>query len=246
MKIYGGVILRVAVISDIHANTTAFQAVLDDMESQRIDKIIFLGDLVANGPRPKESLEMMKKLKPLVWIKGNTDNWFKEIDSDFIPATEKEERLYSLYKYAKKILTKADIDLLLSKPDTELIEIDDVKVLCVHGSNRYNNEPIGYMRKSEELEAIVNEIEADILVCGHTHLPYYLSLNGKRIINVGSVSLSMDGEPKASYGIIDINKGDLSYENRKVFYNIKEVIEDCIKNGFPNVEDYERRLTRAR
>lgn len=238
--------MRVAVISDIHANTTAFQAVLDDMESQRIDKIIFLGDLVANGPRPKESLEMMKKLKPLVWIKGNTDNWFKEIDSDFIPATEKEERLYSLYKYAKKILTKADIDLLLSKPDTELIEIDDVKVLCVHGSNRYNNEPIGYMRKSEELEAIVNEIEADILVCGHTHLPYYLSLNGKRIINVGSVSLSMDGEPKASYGIIDINKGDLSYENRKVFYNIKEVIEDCIKNGFPNVEDYERRLTRAR
>lgn len=238
--------MRIAVISDIHANTTAFQAVLDDMERQRIDKIIFLGDLVANGPRPKESLEMMKKLKPLVWIKGNTDNWFKEIDSDFIPATEKEERLYSLYKYAKKILTKADIDLLLSKPDTELIEIDDVKVLCVHGSNRYNNEPIGYMRKSEELEAIVNEIEADILVCGHTHLPYYLSLNGKRIINVGSVSLSMDGEPKASYGIIDINKGDLSYENRKVFYNIKEVIEDCIKNGFPNVEDYERRLTRAR
>lgn len=238
--------MRIAVISDIHANFTALQAVINHFQEQKIDKIIFLGDLVMNGPHPKETIEMIKKLSPLVWIKGNTDNWFNEIGTNFIPNTKREEKLYSLYKYASNFLTKSDIELLLSKPDAQLIEIEGVNILCVHGSNRSNSEPIGIMRRAEDIEQITKEIDADILVCGHTHLPYYVSLNGKKIINVGAVSLSMDGEAMASYGIIDINKNIISYENHKVSYNIKKVLDDCKKNEFPDLSNYEKKLTCAR
>ncbi len=238
--------MRIAVISDIHANAIALKAVIIHIKKQSIDKIIFLGDLVMNGPHPKETLEIMKEMSPLVWIKGNTDNWLYEMGINFTPITEREERFYSLNKVAKSRLTSEDIELLLSKPEKQNIEIEGIKILCVHGSNLSDSEPLGIMTPIENLEKITNEIDTDVLLCGHSHLPYYASFNGKKIINVGSVSLSMDAEPLASYGVLDIDQRVISYTNHKVPYDIKQVLTDATRDKLPYVDTYIRRLTTAR
>ena len=238
--------MRIAVISDIHANATALKAVIKHIKEQSIDEIIFLGDLVMNGPHPKETLEIMKRISPLVWIKGNTDSWFNEIEINFIPRGENEKRMYSIFRYANNHLTPQDIELLLSKADNQNIEIAGVNILCVHGSNLSDMEQLGVMTPIETFEKITNEIGADVLLCGHSHLPYYASFNGKKIINVGAVSLSMDEEPLASYGVLDIDQRVISYTNYKVPYDIQQVLMDATRGKLPNLDVYTRRLTTAK
>jgi len=238
--------MRIAVISDIHANSIALKAVIEHMGGKSIDKIIFLGDLVINGPHPKEALRIMKEISPLVWIKGNTDNWLYEISIDFVSQTEREKRIYSLFQYANNYLTSKDIDFLLSKPDKQQVEIEGVNILCVHGSPNSNNEPLGIMSSIESIEKLTNDVDADVILCGHSHLPYYASYNGKKIINVGAVSLSMDGEPVASYGVLDILQNITSYTNYKVPYDIEQVVNDATEYKFPYLDAFIKKLTTGR
>ncbi|MFT9497961.1 metallophosphoesterase family protein [Anaerosolibacter sp.] len=238
--------MRIAMISDIHANVEAFKTVIEHMKDQRVDEVIFLGDLVMNGPYPKEVLAMMSDLAPIVWVKGNTDNWFEEIDEDFIPVNEREEYICSLYQYAKERLTKDEIQMVLSKTEKQLIEVEGLKILCAHGSHKSISEPIGIMTPQGNIEQLIKEVEADILLCGHTHLPYYVSFNGKKIINGGAVSLSLDGDASASYGIIEISQKSTSYINHKLDYNLEKVMSCAKSNDFPYVDMYIKRLKEAK
>lgn len=242
----GDIFMRIGVISDIHANAVALKAVLKHMEGQRIDKIIFLGDLAMNGPYPKETMDIINDLSPAVWIRGNTDYWFHEVGTGFTPKTEKEQNIYALWQYASGCLNKYEIELLLSKPERQHLKVDNIDILCVHGSHRSNSEPIGIMCPIECLEQLTSEIDADVLLCGHTHLPYYASFNGKKIINPGSVSISLDGEAAASYGILEVNQGVISYTNYKVPYDIKQVLIDAANYKFPNLDRYSEKLINAR
>ena len=238
--------MRIAIISDIHANVIAFKTIIKHMQSQKVDKIIFLGDLVMCGPHPKEVLSEMKQLSPLIWIKGNTDNWLNEIGSEFKPKTKSEDYLNELFKYAIKRLDPEEKIFLLSKPDKQMIEIQGLKILCVHASNSSIDEQIGIMTPIERLEQITNEIDADVLICGHAHLSYYSSYNKKLIINPGSISLSRDGDPRAAYGILDIDEGNISYTNYKISYDIQRVIEDAKTNDFPYIDIFIERLSKAK
>ncbi|AOT68930.1 metallophosphoesterase family protein [Geosporobacter ferrireducens] len=238
--------MKIAVISDIHANVEAFKAVIDHMKQQGVEKVIFLGDLVMNGPCPKEVLTMINDLNPIVWIKGNTDNWFEEIDSNFKPNNEREEYIYSLYQYANERLNNEEIRMLLSKPEKQLIEIEGVRILCVHGSHKSISEPIGIMTPLVNIEQLVTEIDADILLCGHTHMPYYASFKGKKIINVGAVSLSLDGEAKASYEILEIKQKNIICTSFKIDYDLEKTINCAILNKFPYVDLYIKRLNEAK
>ena len=72
--------MNIAVLSDIHGNITALRSVISDLKSLKITKIIFLGDLVINGPAPLECFQEIQDLKPICWVKGNTDIWYQEIN----------------------------------------------------------------------------------------------------------------------------------------------------------------------
>lgn len=237
--------MKIAVISDIHANVEAFKTVIDHMKQQEIEKVFFLGDLVMNGPCPEEVLTMINDLNPIVWVKGNTDSWFEEIGSDFKPTNEREEYIYSLYQYANERLNNEEIRILLSKPEKQLIEIEGVRILCVHGSHNSISEPVGIMTPLENIEQLVTEVDADILLCGHTHMPYYASFKGKKIINVGAVSLSLDGETKASYEILEIDQKNIACTNFKIDYDLEKTIDCAILNKFPYVDLYIKRLNEA-
>lgn len=237
--------MRIAVISDIHANLIAFHAVVNHMQEQKTDKIIFLGDLIMNGPHPKEVFYEIQRLIPDVWIKGNTDEWLHEIGVGFKPTTTREEYLYELFKYANERLSPQDRALLKSRPEKQILEVEDLRILCVHGSDRLNNEQVGIMTSPERFEQMMNELEVDIILCGHTHLSYLATYNKKRIVNPGSVSLSKDGDPKASYGILDIGADIVSYTNYRLSYDVQRVINDARIEGFPYIDIFIEKLSTA-
>jgi putative phosphoesterase len=238
--------MNVAILSDIHGNICALNAVLSDIKSLDVSELIFLGDLVINGPSPSEVFQELQILRLACWIKGNTDTWFAEINDEWSPTTKQEEKLFKTFIYAQNHLDKESIDFILDRPEKCAFEIDGVTILAVHGSPRSISEGIGKNLGKNELKTIFSNIEESIIVSGHSHVPYIGKIANKTIFNVGSIGMPLDGDNKASYGIIKIENGNPKCSIRRVTYPISEILAIAQDRGFPDLENYKKKLTEAR
>lgn len=238
--------MRLAVISDVHGNCTALKAVIRDMEGQQIDRVLFLGDLVMLGPEPKGSLDIIKELKPACWLKGNTDTWFEEISGGWTPGNEKEQEIYEYYQYAKARLNNDDIQLIGRLPVTDTIACEGKHILCVHGSPRAINEIMDGRVPKEKLEQMIEGVKEDIIICGHSHVPYIGRHNGKYIFNAGSVGKPFDGDVRASYGIMELSlESEPRFVHRRVSYDLKEVLQLAREREYPHLQKFEAMLYAA-
>jgi putative phosphoesterase len=207
--------MKIGIMGDIHGNYVALRSVLNDMNKNNIDSVIILGDLLFWGEEPQKCFEEIEKLSPTVWIIGNTDNWFNEIDHNFHPSTEREIKIYDEFLRVRQLVSNETMDKIKNLKERQTINISNKNILCVHGSDKDINEPIGIMIPNQDIYDIFDRIPSDILLCAHTHMPYIASYNGKLIMNVGSVGLPAD-EPRASYGILNFINDSFEYSIRRV------------------------------
>lgn len=228
--------MKIAFISDIHSNLEALKATLEDIKKKNIDKIYCLGDLVGYGPNPNEVIEIIRKMK-IESVMGNYDdavgNEKESCGCAYNPGRETEVGDESI-NWTIKNTTKENKEFLKSLPLKKEIEIEGVKILLVHGS------PLNYLLeyvkpniKPDRLKEIVDNADTDIIINGHTHLMMAKHLYGKTILNPGSVGRTKDGEPVATYLILNIEKGVFNYEFVKVKYDVKTTVEKIIKVGLP-------------
>jgi len=230
--------MRIAVISDVHANLLALEAVCTDIQSQRIDEIVFLGDLVMTGPRPWESFSLMKQLDPVVWLQGNTDNWVETINDDFVPSSEKEEFLKSLADFACLHLGTAEKRYLAGCPIVQAHKLGGVDFVFCHGTPESFSQGIWPEMPRAELEAVAASLGSSILCCGHTHTRFFMECKGVKMVNFGAVSMpGTDRCKSARYGIIDIREPDMvAWECRDVPFDIDAFFLDMKKLGYPGLE----------
>jgi predicted phosphodiesterase len=236
-----------AVLSDVHGNVTALQAVLQDVAARNIGVFAFLGDLVINGPAPQEVFTLLTNRSPQVWIKGNTDAWFEEFEAGWQPSNAKEAELATIHAYAKPRLTDSEIRVLKSKPLTQSFEIDGIPVLAVHGSPRSFSEGMDNHTPQNKLEKALADVSEPMVVCAHTHRPCVIELPGKTLVNVGSVGLPADEDPRASYAILErISTAQIKASIIRVEYDIQEAVKTARLNHFPFIERYQGWLEKAR
>lgn len=213
--------MRVAIISDIHANWQALDAVMEDIKSQGCERVLCLGDLAMAGPQPRMVIDFVRKQDNWEIIQGNTD----KLIADFSP--EIIEDMKSKFPVMAKAL--ADDVYFLEDDKKEYLrnlsaqknlEIEGVKILMVHGSPRRNNEDILPDMPLEQIEEILKDVAVDLIFCGHTHVPCgYQTDSRKTLVNVGSVGRPMTSNPEACYVIADIENGGFSIEHRFVDYD---------------------------
>lgn len=220
--------MRIAIISDIHSNVYALIRVLEDIDSNNIDTIVCLGDLVGYGPHPNEVIAMIRR-RNILCIKGNydasvVDNGFTyirdtNINSFSLPWTVEETRNSNKY-------------YLSNLPDSISLNICEKNITFVHGSPRKINE---YLTDNyESLDEIMSEFNGDILVCAHTHIPYVKKFGNKLLINDGSVGKPKNGTPNATYAILDITKNSsVKAEIKEVYYEYKRTMKDMELKKFP-------------
>ena len=222
--------MRLVLLSDIHANVTALQAVLKDIESLgEVDFFALLGDFVNYGPRPNEAIEIAKQLpKPLV-----VNLWGNHEYSIFGGSLDRfaTDRGRAVLKYTNTILTEESRDYLdkcMNHQGMEGKEIGDKHILFMHGNidDPYWGK-FGIDKMNDERFA-----EYDYVISGHSHVPHYVEhffasedaayRNKKRtiFINPGSVGQPRNHTPYAQYGILDVESGN--YEHRCVWYDVKE------------------------
>lgn len=235
--------MKVAVISDIHGNYTALKAVVDDMSTKDIDKVIILGDLVAKGPNPNEVVELVKSLDAVAIIKGNTDLWVDADISDWKPKNKNELIIESRIVFLKDELHQENAAYISALPETMTINISNRELLCVHGS------PLGIadgltpdMDEAKFIDKIKN-VKAEVILTGHTHIAYTKYLPNHIIINPGSVGLcDADDDIRASYGLLEIDNKEISFNVIKVTYEIEEEVVLARLKSFDYIEDYRSSL----
>ena len=226
--------MRLAFISDLHANILALLDVLRDIEGQDIDKTYCLGDLVGYGPFPNQVVDTIRHHR-IPTVMGNYDKGvgFSKGDCGCAYVTEEEKSNGQISIDWTTDRVTSDNKEVLRKLHSEIeFNADGYKFLLVHGSPRRINEYLFEDRPEDSLRRVLGGKDVDVMLCGHTHLQYHRTSDGIHVVNDGSVGKPKDGDPRACYAIID-TEDNLSVEFRRVRYPVEAVAEDVIKNGLP-------------
>ena len=227
--------MKLAFISDIHGNTTALEAVLSDIKGRNVEKVFVLGDLCFRGPEPQRSLDLVMSLETKV-IKGNADEWVvRGVDKGEVPdkaleAMNKERD----WTYSK--LGMESIEYLRNLPTELKLEFENVKIHAFHATPDSLFEVVLPNENDQILKEKMMRIEADIYLYAHIHKPFIRYLNGKCIMNLGSVGLPFDGLAKSSYALIDIEENRFLTSIIRVSYDVNEVINQFVESDYPNSE----------
>lgn len=230
--------MKVAILSDIHANWQALEAVVEDLKKHGCEKVLCLGDLAMAGPQPRMIIDYVKQQNNWIVIQGNTD----KLIADFSPQiVDKLRDVFPVMANALLddvlILEEDKKEYLKNLPAQKRLDIEGVKVLMVHGSPRRNNEDILPDMQIEKVEEIIAGTQADLILCGHTHVPCGYQTNKKQtVVNVGSVGRPMTEEPKACYVIADFNNGSFLIEHRFVDYDRETAASIMRARGFEGCE----------
>ena len=220
--------MRTAVLSDIHANIQALEAVLRDCEEQGADRFWMLGDYIDYGGSPVETMERLETLDISQMIAGNHDAclYLESVRSSATPHGRKA------YEFTRAVVREnrrrfSMLETIVHRP---MAHIPECGTLLVHGTPE---DP--YWGKfqagddPEELFHVMEERNVRLMLMGHSHTSFLLTKDSRRIINPGSVGQPRDGCPEASYVILD---GD-TVIFRRVKYDIDGAADAIQKAGLP-------------
>ena len=239
--------MKIAVISDIHGNMDALTKVMDDIRKRGCDKIFVLGDYAMAGPEPSEVIEffMRKQAHPdLRMIQGNTDFMISNFSNEIYESVrEKAPVMAAALKNDAETINPMARNFLKELPLQIEEEIEGVKFLLVHGSPRRNNEDILPTTPLEEVEKMLENVDADTVLCGHTHIPCgFQTRNKKTVINVGSVGRPFTPEPKACYLVVNVENGKCVFEHKFIDYDNEIASEKLAKRNFWRAEQLAKTL----
>ena len=216
--------MKIAVISDIHGNMEALSAVMEDIKKEDCEKIFVLGDYAMAGPEPNKVVDWFidKQFNSdFTMIQGNTDfmisNYTEEL---YQTLKEKAPVMAEALKNDVSILSPSQISFLKNLPAQKSVIENGVRILLVHGSPRKNNEDILPETPLNEVEKMLENVDANIILCGHTHLPCGFQTSTKQtVINTGSIGRPFTNEPKSCYLKLTITNGKCLFEHRFVEYD---------------------------
>ena len=210
--------MRVAAISDIHANLRALEAVLADVERERVDSIVVGGDTVA-GPWPVEVFDLVAGADASI-VRGNADR----------AVLERDEQFGSNPPWCADQLGEARLVSVASWPLTCELEIEGLgRVLVCHSTPTADDPIYTRITPDDVLADLLGPVDADVLVCGHTHMQYDRTLtNGLRIVNPGSVGMPYEGKAGAYWAVL----GD-DVEFRRSEYDVQAAVAEIDATDAP-------------
>ena len=237
--------MRAALLSDIHGNTIALDAVLADIEQVGVDEYWVLGDIVALGPDPVGVLERLTALPKVLFVRGNTDRYVVTgerppptlgdaiADPDLIRVLAE---VAGSFAWTAGYLTAAGwIDWLAQLPTEHRRTLPDgTRVLAIHASPRADDGlGIDTLATEAQLAGLLDGCDADLVFGGHTHRPRDLQVGSVRAVNLGSVSNPIAPDLRASYVIVEADADGYSVEHRRVAYDCEAVIDELERLNHP-------------
>ena len=226
--------MKIAILSDIHGNRHALSAVLADIDREAPDQVYCLGDLVGYGAYPNEVIERIRD-RGIPTVMGNYDDGvgFDKDECGCAYTDPEMKRLgdWSLV-WTREVVTPENKEFLRSLLPSIRFEAGGKRFLLVHGSPRRINEYVYEDRPLFSLEHIARSAAADVLVFGHTHLPYVKEVAGVLFVNDGSVGKPKDRDARAGYVLLDVGD-EVKAELRRVPYDVAAAAAAVRASGLP-------------
>lgn len=237
--------MRIALISDIHGNPVAFEAVLADIAKVGVDQIIFLGDIATMGPCPNEALAQLQDLG-CPCIMGNHDENLFHLDQ--LPTKDLPPWYVDVAEWTADKYNEAELAFIQTFVPNLTIPLDEAKsaptLLCYHGSPRSNQEFLLVTTSEAELYDILGEQSALVLAGGHSHVQMIRRYGESMVVTVGSIGFPLQHYPFtppppvllwAEYGIISWQNGVLSMDLRRVDFDLKVIRDIAAASGMPHL-----------
>ncbi len=249
--------MRVALLSDIHGNSIALDAVLADVELQGgVDAFWVLGDLVALGHDPVGVLERLAALPNARFTRGNTDRYVSSGDRPPPTRADSEANpnllpilveVAGTFAWTQGAITAAGWFEWLAALSLELEVIlpDGTRFLGVHAAPGTDGDPgIGIHPRLglADLRTLLCGCEANLVCVGHTHWPTDLRVDGTRIVNLGSVSNPLPSDLRASYAILEAGRSGYRIRHRRVDYDREAVIAALERVRHPGADFITRHM----
>ena len=209
--------MRVAALYDIHGNLPAFEAVLAEVERERVDAIVIGGDIASGPPQPREVIELVRSLPNAHAIRGNAD---RLRDREFAG----EEGLGWLFEQ----LPEDQVEWLVSLPFS--VVLDDT--LYVHATPIDDTTVVTELTTDEKLAGLLADVEQPRVVAGHTHMQLERRVGEKLFVNAGSVGWPYEGTPGAYWALLDEG-----VELRRTDYDRERAAELVRASGHPRAEE---------
>ena len=229
---------RIAALSDVHGNAVALEAVRKAIKAAKPDAIVVAGDHVLNGPDPSATVDALRELEAdgALIVQGNTDIAVADFDygaafpwfTDGVP-----DSVRYAAEWAHDTLGDERLDWLRRLPAERRLRFEDTLVLVTHaspGSQTAGFDP--HLDPSVVTERL-SRTDARLIVCGHTHLPDVRDFGWKQIVNDGSAGYVFDGDPTASWALIELDGEDVSVSIKRTEFDVLAVSNALSARGLP-------------
>ena len=237
--------MRQAVITDIHGNIDALDAVLERIGGgSSVDGILVLGDIASGGPDPCEVIERLQGLDGMVCISGNADRFVtRGVTLSWFGGRVTDENVHSVMRanwacgWTQAILMNGGKLEWLEKlpPRHEIVLPDGRGVLAVHGSPQSDEKGFSEEVPDEEQRAMLEGCSADLIVAGHTHVEYHRGLGPTEVHVIPSVSLPVGADKSAGFAILDLAGERIEVTVERVDYDYAAVVERARRQRHPGL-----------
>jgi predicted phosphodiesterase len=229
---------RVAVLSDVHGNATALEAVQKALKKEKPDAVIVAGDLVMNGPEPTAAVDALREMEGAgaTIVQGNTDVAVADFDyaaafpwfTDGVPDAHR-----AAAEWAHDELGDDRLGWLRRLPAERRLMLDETMVLACHASPGSQTQGFDAQLDPSVVLERVSRTDARVICCGHTHLPDIRDLGWKLIVNVGSAGYIFDGDPTASWALVEVDGTSVTAEIRRTEFDTMTVSNAISARGLP-------------
>lgn len=214
--------MPIAALSDVHGNIAALDAALAEVEPLGLD-VVVCGDVVT-GPFSAQVLDRIMALPRVRFVRGNVERHVLEGSDEFGKEWEEERRR----------LGEERLAAVASWPKTLELEVDGLgRVLCCHSTPGSEDPVYTPATPDDEVAALLGAVDADVLVCGHTHMQYDRGLaSGLRVVNPGSIGLPYEGQRGAYWAVLGPG-----VDFRRSEYDVEAAVEAIRASGAPVAEE---------
>lgn len=227
--------MKIALLGDVHANLPALEVVLEHATQQGAEAIWNVGDFVGYGAYPNQVINKLRQVGA-VSIAGNYDlkvlrfpdkvqQWRK---------TKLPEKVRG-FEFAYQSLTPENLDYLAELPQEVRLEAAGWRVLLTHASPESNEEHLTPDTPEERLRWLAAAAGTQIVACGHSHRSFVRAVDGVWFINSGSVGRPDDGDPRASYALVELLEERVQVEHFRLVYDIERAIAELEAYHLPQI-----------